>query len=252
MKIKYIFKKNKTERNKIEINIKRIFSFFLIIISVFLIISIFIFFYISKYSKPFLFDNTNYIEENKVGLLLGTSPITSAGERSLFFITRMEAAKNLLDNKKIEYILVSGDNRSVAYNEPKYMRNYLLKLGTATTSIISDYAGRRTLDSVLRSNQIFNQNKITIISQKFHNERAVFIARKNNIEAIGFNAVYPYKNFFSNFRVNAKTFIRELLARDIAVFDLFIGKKPEILGESIEIKNENILEIKKLLPEEKA
>jgi SanA protein len=164
----------------------------------------------------------------------------------------MEAAKNLLDNKKIEYILVSGDNRSVAYNEPKYMRNYLLKLGTATTSIISDYAGRRTLDSVLRSNQIFNQNKITIISQKFHNERAVFIARKNNIEAIGFNAVYPYKNFFSNFRVNAKTFIRELLARDIAVFDLFIGKKPEILGESIEIKNENILEIKKLLPEEKA
>lgn len=238
MKIKNIFKK--------------ILSFFFISFFIFLAVSLFIFFYISKYSRPFIFDDINKIEKNKVGLLLGTSPVTSAGERSLFFITRMEAAKKLLENDKIEYILVSGDNRSVAYNEPKYMKNYLLKLDIATTSIISDYAGRRTLDSVLRSNQIFNQNKITIISQKFHNERAIFIARKNNIEAVGFNAIYPYDNFFSNFKVNAKTFIRELLARDIAILDLFIGKKPEILGESIEIKNENILKIKKLLPEEKA
>ncbi len=247
MKIKYIFRKS-----KIRINIKKIFSILFIFIFIFLALSIFIFFYISQYSKPFIFNDIEKIEKNKVGLLLGTSPVTSAGDRSLFFITRMEAAKNLLDNKKIEYILVSGDNRSVTYNEPKYMRNYLLKLGTATSNIISDYAGRRTLDSVLRSNQIFNQNKITVISQKFHNERAIFIARKNDIEAVGFNAIYPYKNFFSNFRVNTKTFLRELLARDIAVFDLFIGKKPQILGENIEIKNENILEIKKLLPEEKA
>jgi SanA protein len=194
----------------------------------------------------------NKIEKNKVGLVLGTSPVTSAGERSLFFVTRMEAAKSLLDNEKIEYVLVSGDNRSVAYNEPKYMRNYLLKLGTPTSSIISDYAGRRTLDSVLRSNQIFNQNKITIISQRFHNERAIFIAKKNGIEAVAFNAVYPHKNFFRNFKVNMKTFVREIFARDLAVLDLFVGKKPEILGESIEIKNQNILEIKKLLPEEKA
>jgi SanA protein len=161
----------------------------------------------------------------------------------------MNAADELIKNKKIEYVLVSGDNRTVNYNEPKYMRNYLLKLGVDSGYIISDFAGRRTLDSVLRSYEIFNQNNITIISQKFHNERAVFIARKNGINAIAFNAKYPYQNNFQNIIINIKTFAREFLARDIAVYDFLIGKQPEILGDSVEIKNYNILEIKSLILE---
>jgi SanA protein len=129
------------------------------------------------------------------------------------------------------------------------LRNYLLKLGVDSGYIISDFAGRRTLDSVLRSYEIFNQNNITIVSQKFHNERAVFIARKNGISATGFNAEYPYKNNLQNIFINLKTFGREILARDIAVYDFLIGKQPEILGDSIEVKNYNILEIKSLILE---
>ena len=121
------------------------------------------------------------------------------------------------------------------------MKNYLLKLGVDSGVIIPDYAGRRTLDSVLRSYEIFNQNSITIISQKFHNERAIFIARKNGIDAIAFNAIDPYPNTFKNIYRNIMTYTREIIARDIAIFDFIFNKRPEILGESIEIRNENIL-----------
>ena len=191
----------------------------MLFIIIFFIISIIIYFYISNYSKNFIYSNINDLPYNKVGLALGTSPVTSSGSTSLFFITRMEAVKDLIDNKRIDYVIVSGDNKTLSYNEPKYMRNYLLKLNIDSDAIISDYGGRRTLDSVLRSNEIFNQNKITIISQKFHNERAIFIARKNGIDAIAYNAKYPYQKYKENIFINTKTFLRELLARDLAVYD---------------------------------
>lgn len=234
-------------KNHYKIWLKRVLFYTVFIFFLFFASSIIIFFYISNYSNPFIYNNVDKIPENKVGLVLGTSPVTASGETSMFFISRMSAAKDLIDNNKIEYILVSGDNKTTSYNEPKYMRNYLLKLGIDDGIIISDYAGRRTLDSVIRSNEIFQQDKITIISQKFHNQRAIFIARKNGIDAIAFNAEYPYEINFENILTNTWTFLRELLARDLAIIDFLTNKKPTILGTNIEIKNKNILEIKKLI-----
>ena len=231
------------------IKIKDIIIIILSIIILFLFASVIIYFYISNYSKNFIYSNINDLPYNKVGLALGTSPVTSSGSTSLFFITRMEAVKDLIDNKRIDYVIVSGDNKTLSYNEPKYMRNYLLKLNIDSDAIISDYGGRRTLDSVLRSNEIFNQNKITIISQKFHNERAIFIARKNGIDAIAYNAKYPYQKYKENIFINTKTFLRELLARDLAVYDFLSNKKPTILGDSIDIRNDNIEGIKRLILE---
>lgn len=228
---------------------KNILIFIAFLIIIFLIISIIIYSYISHYSKEYIYSDSSLIPKNKVGLLLGTSPVTANGDASKFFATRMDAAEELISNKKIEYILVSGDNRTVSYNEPKYMRNHLLKLGVDSGYIISDFAGRRTLDSVLRSYKIFNQNNITIISQKFHNERAVFIARKNGINAIAFNAENPYPNNLENIFVNTKSFTRELLAINIAIWDFLIDKQPEVLGQSVQIRNEKIIEIKKLILE---
>lgn len=227
--------------------LKRVLFCIAFLLILFFTISIIIFFYISHYSKPFIYNDVDKIPENKVGLLLGTSPVTSTGETSMFFINRMNAAKELVTNNKIEYILVSGDNKTTSYNEPKYMRNYLLKLSIDEDIIIADYGGRRTLDSVIRSNYIFQQDKITIISQKFHNQRAIFIARKNGIDAIAFNAKYPYQNNFENLNINIWTFMRELLARNLSVIDFLTNKKPTILGTNIEIKNKSILEIKKLI-----
>lgn len=227
--------------------LKKALFYISFLIILFFTISLIIFFYISNYSNPFIYNDVNKIPENKVGLLLGTSPVTSDGETSMFFINRMNATKELVENNKIKYILVSGDNKTTAYNEPKYMRNYLLKLNIDEDIIIADYGGRRTLDSVIRSSEIFQQDKITIISQKFHNQRAIFIARKNGIDAIAFNAKYPYQNNFQNLFTNTWTFLRELLARDLAIIDFLTNKKPTILGTNIEIKNKNILEIKKLI-----
>lgn len=237
----------KMNKKKILKIIKNIFSSILLLIIFFFIVSIIIYFYISNYSASYIYSDINSIPENKAGLVLGTSPVTISGEASLFFITRLQATKDLIDNKKITYIIVSGDNKTVSYNEPKYMRNYLLKIGVNDDTIIQDYGGRRTLDSVLRSNEVFNQNEITIISQKFHNERAIFIARKNGINAIAFNAKYPYKKYEDNILVNTRTFLRELFARDLAVYDILINKKPAILGNSIDIQNENIEGIKRLI-----
>lgn len=229
--------------------IKNIFSIILLLIILFFIVSIIVYFYISNYSKNYIYNDISLIPKNKTGLALGTSPVTSSGEISLFFTTRLNATKDLLEKGKIEYVIVSGDNKSVSYNEPKYMRNYLLTLGVNDSAIISDYGGRRTLDSVLRSNEIFNQNEITIISQKFHNERAIFIARKNGIDAIAYNAKYPYQKYEDNIYINTKTFLRELLARDLSIYDILTNKEPAILGNSIDIENENIGGIKRLIME---
>lgn len=229
--------------------LKKVLFYIGFLLILFFTASLIVFFYISSYSNPFIYSDVDKIPENKVGLVLGTSPVSNNGDVSLFFTSRMNATKNLVESEKIKYILVSGDNKTTSYNEPKYMRNYLLKLGIDDGIIISDYAGRRTLDSVIRSNEIFQQDKITIISQKFHNQRAIFIARKNGIDAIAFNAKYPYPNNFENIFTNTWTFLRELLARDVAIIDFLTNKKPTILGTNIEIKNKNILEIKKLILE---
>lgn len=237
----------KLKRGKLWIFLKDLILILLFAILIFLIISTIIYFYISNFSKNYIYSELENLPQNRTGLVLGTSPVTSSGTTSLFFVTRMQAVKDLLDNNKITYIIVSGDNETIHYNEPKYMRNYLLKLGVKDEAIVSDYGGRRTLDSILRSNQVFNQTQITIVSQKFHNERAIFIARKNGIEAIAYNAEYPYTNSSRNIWINIRSFIRELLARDLAIYDYLIQKNPAILGKSIHIQNENIDGIKRLI-----
>lgn len=222
---------------------------FVVFMLAFMFISVFVYLYISDYSKDYLYSNIKNIPVNRAGLLLGTSPAAKSGGTNIFFVSRMKAAKQLIDNKKIDYIIASGDNRTVAYNEPKYMKSYLLKIGVSEDAIVSDYGGRRTLDSVLRSSEIFDQNKITIISQKFHNERAIFIARKSGIDAIAYNAKYPFQKYTDNIWVNTKLFLRELFARDMAVLDILFDRQPAILGNSIDIQNENIDGIKRLILE---
>lgn len=246
MKLTFLENKKSWKSNFFKI-LKDILLYILLLIVLFLIISTIIYFYISNFAKPYIYNDIYSLPTNRVGLVLGTSPFTSSGQTSRFFITRLNTAKDLIQDQKITYIIVSGDNETVHYNEPKYMRNYLLNIGVNDDLIVSDYGGRRTLDSVLRSNEVFNQSKITIISQKFHNERAIFIARKNGIQAIAYNAPYPYTNYYQNIFINSKVFLRELLARDLAIYDYLIEKKPAILGKSIQIYNDNVDGLKRLI-----
>lgn len=176
------------------------------------------------------FDSIENIETNKVGLLLGTSKYRSTGGINLYFQYRIDAAVKLFNSGKISYILVSGDNGTKYYNEPAAIKKALLKRGIPEDKIILDYAGFRTLDSVIRAKVVFGQDKITIISQEFHNERAIYLAESHGINAVGFNA----KDVSESYGI--KTQIREYFARGKAIIDVVFHVKPKYLGEKIPIQ----------------
>lgn len=180
--------------------------------------------------KPFIFDDVDKIGEHKVGLVLGTSEKTVGGGANPFFVNRIEAATKLYQAGKIKKILVSGDNAEVSYNEPKAMQIALLDKGIPKEDIVLDYAGFRTLDSVIRARDVFGQNDLIIISQEFHIKRAVYIARTLGIDAQGFVADGVSMTF------NARTQVREILARTQAWMDVHIlNRQPKFLGEKEEI-----------------
>lgn len=137
--------------------------------------------------------------------------------------SRMEAAITLFKAGKVKRILVSGDNHISSYNETDDMANYLIENGIPKSAIIKDYAGLRTFDSVIRANRVFGFNSITIISQQFHNQKALFIANYMDLDAVAFNA----KDVNSK---NNYTHYRSYLAKCLAIFDLYIIKrKPKFL-----------------------
>ena len=184
---------------------------------------------VEKSASDKVFNSTNKIPHNKVGLFLGTGKILSNGRINLYYKYRIEAAVKLFKAGKIDFILVSGDNSTKDYDEPSTIKEDLIKKGIPSSKIYLDYAGFRTLDSVVRCKEIFGQNSITIISQQFHNERAIYIAKRKDIDAVGFNA----KDV--NVHYGFKTRLRERFARVKMVIDLIFGKKPKFLGEKIEI-----------------
>jgi SanA protein len=174
------------------------------------------------------------IPHNRTGLVLGTSKYLAEGGLNQYFINRIDAATELYNAGKIDYIVVSGDNALKAYNEPREMRKALMQRGIPKEKIYLDYAGFRTLDSVVRAEQIFRQRSITIITQDFHNERAIYIARHHKIDAIGYNAKPVGDTTFTSS-------VREFFARIKCIFDVYIlESKPKFLGETIEIGKTNI------------
>ena len=180
-------------------------------------------------AKGKLYQDTESMPSNKVGLLLGTSKFGQAGLNNLYYAYRIQAAAKLLKDKKIKYLVISGDNSRKDYNEPETMRADLMKAGIDSSVMYLDYAGFRTFDSVVRLKEIFGQDSVTVISQPFHNERAIYTASKEGISAIGFNAEDV------GYAAGMKTQLREKLARVKVFLDIWFGKKPKFLGEKIKI-----------------
>jgi len=187
-------------------------------------------FIIEKSTQNRVFSDLSKIEKNKVGLVLGTSKLLKSGYINLYFKYRIDATVKLYQAEKIEFVLVSGDNGNKQYDEPTDFKEELVRRGIPAEKIYLDYAGFRTLDSVVRAKEIFGQEKLTFISQQFHNERAVFLAQKKGIDAVGFNAQDV------SGRYGLKVKIREYLARTKAFMDILFRVKPKFLGEKIDIK----------------
>lgn len=200
--------------------------YFLFYLSFFILISYKI---VETNSRGKLYNDVDTIPTNKVGLLLGTSKYLKSGYINLYYKYRIDATAALFHAGKVNYIIVSGDNSSKAYDEPTAMQKDLIAKGIPPKSIYLDYAGFRTFDSVVRSKEIFGQSSITIISQPFHNKRALFIAGQKGINAVAYNAEEVSSNY------GFKTNLREILARSKMVLDFLFGKQPKFLGKKIQI-----------------
>ena len=167
----------------------------------------------------------NDLQYNKVGLLLGTSRYAH-GRPNLYFVHRINAAAELYRAGKVKSILVSGDNSVASYNEPQDMKESLIAAGVNSDDIYLDYAGFSTLDSVVRASKVFHVKSLTVISQQFHCERAIYIARAHGINAVG----YAAKDVSGALATKVK--FREYLARAKAVMDIAImGTEPTYYGD---------------------
>ncbi|MEI6276721.1 MAG: ElyC/SanA/YdcF family protein [Prolixibacteraceae bacterium] len=184
---------------------------------------------VTKTGKQYSYNSVNSIPHNHCAVVLGTSKFLSAGKENLYYNYRIQSAVLLYKSKKIDYIIVSGDNKHRSYNEPVSMFNDLVEAGVPKERIILDYAGFRTLDSVVRCFMVFGQHQFTIISQPFHNHRAVYIGRKRGLEVIAYNAGDL------NGRPSVKVVLREIGARVLLAYDLLNGTQPHFLGEQIKI-----------------
>lgn len=185
---------------------------------------------VKKSAEGRLCQSASEIPYRRVGIVLGTTPARRDGTPNLYYQNRMEAAAELYAAGKVSYIIVSGDNHKHGYNEPECMRRSLVALGVPDSVIYSDYAGFRTFDSMVRCKKVFGQDSVTVISQGWHNERAVYIAENAALDAIAFNAAdVPMKPYY------VKNHVREMLAKVKVVLDVTFHKQPKFLGDPVKV-----------------
>lgn len=186
--------------------------------------------FVEQAARGRLSDGLADVPERSVALVLGCSPTVSNGRPNRYFTARMRTAASLFHAGKCRYLLVSGDNGQTGYDEATSMRDALVELGVPGSAIIRDYAGFDTLDSVLRARDVFSQTSLLVVSQRFHNERAICIGRHHGIDLHGVNAQDV------SGPLGAKTRGREKLARIKTLLDLYLWKsQPKFLGPVVPI-----------------
>lgn len=214
--------------------IKRLLLFLILF---FFILVIVVNIWVVKSTERYVFSDSSKLPESQVALVLGTSHKTMKGDPNPFFEKRIETASNLYKEGKVTHFILSGDNSTRYYNEPLEMQKALIKRGVPADAITLDYAGLRTLDSIIRSKKIFGQNKIIIITQPFHCYRALFISRFYDIQAVAMVAEEP------DFEETPGVRVREYFARLKAVLDLYVlGTTPRFLGQKEELNLEGVKE----------
>lgn len=186
---------------------------------------------VTDYAECRLYDNVDSIPHRKVGLILGTSPISMwNGRRNYYFDHRIGAGAELYKTGKVDWLVVSGGDYRYTengYNEPVAMRDSLMKHGVDSARIVLDYDGTRTLNSIAKMRDVYHQDSIIIISQKYHNERALYQAKQLGLDAIGFNAKTPGRRT-SWWRNRG----REILARVKLFVDIAVGIHLDFKGSS--------------------
>lgn len=175
----------------------------------------------SYWVRDRVYTDMNKLPKYQTAVVLGTAKYYVKGTPNLYYKYRLDAANALIKNGKVEKLLLSGDNKTPYYNEPRVMSADLRRMGVQAVQIQQDFAGYRTLDSILRADKVFHLSPFVIVSQRFHCERALFIAKTRNIDAVCYAAKYPEGHF--------KVRIREFFARAGMVLDYLLDRQPETL-----------------------
>jgi SanA protein len=212
---------------------RRLWRFLIIVFSVLVAFVVGCNIWVVTSSSDQIYDDLEKLPDHRVALVLGTSHRLAGGGSNPFFDHRIETAAQLYKLGKIDHFILSGDNSTQYYNEPVAMQKALLARGIPAEAITLDYAGLRTLDSVVRSKKIFGQDKITIITQPFHSYRAIFISNYYDMDAVAMVADEP------GLGISFKVLLREYFARPKAVLDLYIFKTdPQFLGEKEQLNSQ--------------
>lgn len=185
---------------------------------------------VSRHAEERLYERVEDVPVRCVAVVFGTSPKAASGRDNVYFKYRIQAADELYHAGKAKLFVVSGDNGRKDYDEPGAMRDSLVRHGIPREAIYCDYAGFNTLSTVIRASKVFGLDSVIFVSQQFHNERALFLAEKNGLDAIGYNARDVKSRFF-----RTKRFIREHLARVKMYLDIWLGRQPKYLGEPISV-----------------
>ena len=187
---------------------------------------------VKQQAKGKMYSEVSEVPYRKVGLVLGTVPYVN-GHSNRYYQYRMDAAAELYFANKVSYLLLSGDNHVSHYNEPESMRQSLIERGVPDSVIYLDCAGFRTFDSMVRAKKVFAQDSVTVVSQHWHTERAIYIAGHYDLDAIAFCA----KDYTGGRKVYLKNHLREALAKVKVILDLMVNKQPHFLGEIEHIPN---------------
>ena len=168
------------------------------------------------------YNKISKVPSRDCALVLGTSPKMRSGVANPYFTARMDAVGTLYHHGKVKKIIVSGE-KSENYDEPAAMKRFLVYTeGVPENIIIEDPKGFNTHKSILRCKNVYGEKNVIIVSQGFHNLRALFFARNNGMHALGYDAQDVSKNesFYRNHT-------REFFARVLAVFYYILGISPE-------------------------
>lgn len=157
---------------------------------------------------------------NGSGLLLGTTPYTRIGHKeSMFFKYRIEAALELYNANKVSRFLISGDGNSLyGIDEPQCMKDTLVAHGIPADRILLDREGFDTFESVYRANKVFGEKTFVIISQRYHNERALYLAEHLGLDTANVTAYNAETPKLSPWML--WIYFREALARVKMVADI--------------------------------
>jgi SanA protein len=173
--------------------------------------------------------NTEGWNRPRVAVVFGAS-VFSNGDLSPVLEDRVDTAIELYRAKKIDRILVSGDNRHHSYNEPKAMYEYLISHAVDKRDVVIDYAGRSTYETCLRAKEVFGLQRTVLVTQAFYLPRALYLANELGLDAVGVASDLKLKQ-----EVDYQS-VRELAAEVKAFFNLRIAPPETLLGEHIPIK----------------